>query len=61
MFQVIRVTDDVSGEEVVSVDREASLSSVLLHDHSAEVLREQLVVGPQVQSELPADTNTHTH
>lgn len=56
---LIRVTDDMSSKVVVSVDGVVSLSSVLVHDHSSEVVGEQLVVGPQVESEVPANTNTH--
>lgn len=59
-FGQVRVTDDVSSEVVVPVDRVALLSAVLVHDYSPEVRREQLVVGPQVQSELPGNTQTHT-
>lgn len=55
---LIRVTDDMSSKVVVSVDGVVSLSSVLVHDHSSEVVGEQLVVGPQVESEVPANTNT---
>lgn len=52
-------TDDVAGEVVLSVDRAAPLSAVFIHDHGSEVISEQVVVGPQVQSEPPTQTNTH--
>lgn len=52
------VTDDVSGEETVSVDRDGPLPAVLVLDHGSEVLGEDLVVGPQVEPERSALRNT---
>lgn len=48
----------MSREVVVPVDRDASLPPVGVDAHGPEVLGEQLVVGSQVQPEVPADTNT---
>lgn len=55
---MISFTNDVSCEVVMPVERVTLLSAVLVHNHSSEILSEQLVVGPQVQSELPTQTNT---
>lgn len=43
-----RITDDVSREEVMSVDRIVVLTAVLIHHHGAEILAEELVVGSQI-------------
>lgn len=48
----LALTDHVSAEVVERVDLEGALPPILLHHHSAEVLGEQLVVGPQVQPEV---------
>lgn len=47
------LTDDVSGEVVVSVDREASSLSILVLHDGLEILRKDLVVGSQVKPEAP--------
>ena len=44
----------MAGEEVLSVDLVTVLLSILIHEHSAEVLCEQLRVGPQIQLEMPS-------
>lgn len=51
----------MSCEVVVSVDRERSLSAVLVHDHGTEVLGEELIIGPQVEFKPPGLTNTQQH
>lgn len=48
----LALTNHVSAKVVEPVDLEGALPAILLHHYSAEVLREQLVVGPQVQAEV---------
>lgn len=46
----------MSSEVVVPVDRVGRLLAVLADDHGSEVAGEELIVGPQVESEMPVDT-----
>lgn len=43
----------MSGEVVVPVDRVVLLSAILANNHSFEVVGEEPVIGPQVESEVP--------
>lgn len=52
------VTDDVSSEVAVSVDREGLLPAVLVLHDGSEVIGEDLGVGPQVEPERSALRNT---
>lgn len=53
------ITNNVTDEVVVSVDRVVSLLSVLAHNDSPEVISEELVIGPQIQGKVPVSTNIH--
>lgn len=53
------ITNDMSGEVIVSVDGVASLLSILVHNNGPEVLSEELIIGPQIQCKVPVNTNIH--
>lgn len=46
----------MSSEVVVPVDWVGRLLAVLADNHGSEVAGEELIVGPQVESEMPVDT-----
>lgn len=48
------VTDDMTGEEVFSLDLIRLLCAILPYHHSIKVMGEKLCVGCQVQFEMPA-------
>lgn len=52
-------TNNMSDEVIVSIDRVVSLLSVLVHNNSAEVISEELIIGPQIQCKVPVNTNIH--
>lgn len=49
----VAVTNDMTSEEVFSLDLVYILSTILSYHHGLEVMSEELCVGCQVQSEMP--------
>lgn len=53
------ITNNMSGEVIVSVDGVVSLLSILVHNNGPEVISEELIIGPQIQCKVPVNTNIH--